>query len=376
MKRLILSERSMVMTIAAASLVLASLAGEQTAAGTPPPIALVETFADGVTLFEIATVKPAWRWTPAFPRIEGFKAPDGQPPVADLKIARVLEGGHIKVTVSVLLGPARDEVVVDHAVITPGSRVVIDRLRAFGVEPVALSLATVAPFTPYPPIVSSVAPDVEVSRVDVHSAPYPGYAITLRNLSSKAISNLHFQSYHGEQTALSGLPRGENGAPLMTAGGSYTLVINLTSGSANLSTPSASWSPRPLDVIEIDSVRWADGTHSGQPPYPAIERVIERDGGLRMQITRVIDAFRETSQRPGSGAELMAALKQRVAALPDAEPNQLAAAQAAMRGFKAAVLGDIARFESGTQRSGVKNVREWLALTLERYEWWLSRLAA
>lgn len=340
------------------------------------PVALVETFADGMTTFEIATPKPAWRWTPQFPRIEDFEPREDAPPIKALKISRALVGRNIKVGVSLLVGVSHDEVAVSEHLITPGSTVVVDALAKFGVAPVMLSMATVASMMPYLPIVVSVSPQIEIAGVELRSAPYPGYRINLRNLSSAAVSNVHFQSYRGEEKALSGLPRGENGLPLLTPGGSYALDINLTAGGGNPQAPAGTWAPRPLDVIEIDSVRWADGTHTGKPPFPGVEPVIERDGGLRLQVTRVMDAFREALNRPGSGSETVTALKERIAALPDAEPNQLPTAQEAMRSFKAAVLGDIRRFQTGTHPWGVTAAREWLTLTLQRYEAWSARLAA
>lgn len=355
-------------------LALVTLITAQAAAA--PPVALVETFADGSTTFEIVTAKPSWRWTPQFPRIQGFKPREGDPEVKDLKITRVLDGENIRAGVSLLVGLQHDEKPVAEYLISPGVHVVVDALRAFGVEPITLSMTTVAPFTPYPPIVMSVSPQIEIAVVELRSAPYPGYRITLRNLSSKAVSNVRFQAYRGDQKALSGLPRGENGRPLLTPGGSYDLDINLTSGGADPSTPPSTWKPRGLDTIEIESIRWEDGSYDGASPYPASEAAIERDGGVRPQLTRVIAAYRDTLKMPGNSVELIRALKQRIAALPENNPQQLAGAQAAMRGVKAAVLGDIIRFENGAHPWGLADVREWLKLTLERYEAWFSRLAA
>src|SRR5262249_40386916 len=153
----------------------------------------------------------SWRWTPQFPRVEGFKPLDGEPAVMDLKITRVLVGRDIQVGVSVLVGPSREERPVAEGLVTPGPRLVVGPVKKVGVEPVILSMAAVAPFTPYPPTVVSVSPEIEIASLEVRSAPYPGYRITLRNLSSKSASNVHFQSYRGDAKALSGLPRGENG---------------------------------------------------------------------------------------------------------------------------------------------------------------------
>jgi TonB dependent receptor len=260
--------------------------------------------------------------------------------------------------------------------ITPGSRVVVDALTRFGIEPITLSMATVAPLPPYFPTVVSVTPLIEIANVDLLNAPYPGYRITLRNLSNKSASNAHVQSYRGQEKALSALRRDDTGRPMMTPGGTYTFDLNLTSGDASTFTAPGAWSPQPLDVIEIDAVRWEDGSYDGTPPFPHVDLVIEADSGRRVQLQRIVDALRQTLNTPASGHELLAALRSRIDALPAAEPDQLAAAQHAMRVTKAAALADIRRFEDvGSAVDGSSAVTDWLASTLRRYEAWLKRVS-
>jgi hypothetical protein len=61
-------------------------------------------------------------------------------------------------------------------------------LTKFGVQPVTLSMAAVAPMTPYLPTAISVSPQIEISNIELLDAPYPGYRITLRNLGQKGVS--------------------------------------------------------------------------------------------------------------------------------------------------------------------------------------------
>src|ERR687887_1428281 len=90
--------------------------------------------------------------------------------------------------------------------------------------------------------------------------------------------------------ALSALKRTDDGRPMMQPGGSYTFDINLTSGVANELTVPGTWTPRAIDVVEFDSVRWDDGTHDGRPRFPQVEAIIERDSGRRVQLRRIIEA--------------------------------------------------------------------------------------
>ena len=100
-------------------------------AATPATVALVETWPDGRTNYELTSPRRAAMWTPVFPRVEGYKLPDGATPVFAVQIVRVLVGRDINVDVSVLLGSAKQPgVPVASVVISPGSRVVIDGLRS------------------------------------------------------------------------------------------------------------------------------------------------------------------------------------------------------------------------------------------------------
>lgn len=167
----------------------------------PAAVALVETWPDGRTIFELTSPRRGSAWTPMFPKVEGYTLPKGAQPVYAVQFGRVLEGRDIKVDVSVLLGSADPPgVLVATVIVSPGAHVVVDALAKFGVQPVTLSMVEVAPMTPYPPTVSSVSPEVEVANVEVLSAPYPGYRVTLRNLGSRAVSNVHVLSYRARAT--------------------------------------------------------------------------------------------------------------------------------------------------------------------------------
>lgn len=361
-------------TFAAASASIAQTAADA-AEAIPATVALVETWPDGRTNYELTSPRRASMWTPAFPRIEGYKLPDGARPVYAVQFVRVLAGRDIKVEVSVLLGSAQQPgVPVASLVISPGSQVVVDALTKFGVQPVTLSMVAVAPMTPYLPTMVSVTSQIEVANVELLSAPYPGYRITLRNLGSKAASNVHVQSYRGEEKALSALKRADDGRPMMQPGASYTFDLNLTSGGVNGFITPGTWTPRPIDLIEFDSVRWADGTYDGIPPFPQADAAIESDAGRRLQLRRIIDALRRTLAESGSGRDLLASASARIEALADAEPDQLDAAKLAMLGTKASVRADIERF-GRSQPTPSTGAREWLTSMLRRYEAWLTRLS-
>jgi len=351
-------------------------AGQAPAApdAAPATVALVETWADGRVNYELTGPRRASMWTPRFPRVAGHELPEGARPVYAVQVARVLVGQDIRVEISVLLGSAEPPgVPVATVLVSPGSRVVVDQLTRFGVQPLTLSMVDVAPMTPFVPTVISVSPDIEIADVEVRSTPYPGYRITLRNIGDKAVSNVHLESYRGEEKALSALKRTDDGRPLMQPGATYTFSMNVTSGPGDLA--SGAWTPRPIDVIEFDSVRWADGTHHGTPPSAQLESLVESKAGRQLQLRRIVEALRQALGERGSGVELLDAATGRIGSLPDAEPDQLEGAKVAMRTAKAAALADLARLSHdhappADAGAVVERVRSMLA----RYEEWLARL--
>ena len=342
----------------------------------PATVALVETWSDGRVNYTLMGPRRASKWTPRFPRVAGYQPPEGARSVYAVQIAHALVGQDIKVEISVLLGsPEPPGVPVATVLVSPGSRVVVDQLTRFGVEPLTLSMADVAPMTPFVPTVISVSPDIEIADVGVHDAPYPGYRITLRNLGDKGVSNVHVESYYGDGKAMSTLKRTDDGRPLMQPGATYTFTMNLTTGGATDVTAHGALTPRPIDVIEIDSVRWADGTHHGTPQFPQMGPSVESRAGRQLQLRRIVEALRQTLAEPGAGAELLPAATSRIGSLPDAEPDQLEAAKAAMRMTRAAALADLARLaHDQAPPADAGAVVDSLKAMLARYEGWLARL--
>jgi hypothetical protein len=348
----------------------------QADSAVPATVALVETWPDGRINYELTSPRRATMWTPMYPRVEGYRPPEGATPVYAVQFARVLVGRDIKVDVSVLLGSAQPPgVPVASVVVSPGSHIVIGELTKFGVQPVTLSMVEAASMTPYLPTVVSASPRIEISNVELLNSPYPGYRVTLRNLGSKGASNVHVQSYRGGDKALSALKRADDGRPMMQPGASYTFDMNLTSGGPNGFTTPGTWSPRPIDLIEFDSVRWDDGTYDGTPPFPGVDAAIESDSGRRLQLRRIVDVLARTLAQPRSGLEMLALARTRIDALADAEPDQLDAAKLAMQSTKAVVRADIARFERDQSSQPSASVVEWLTSLLSRYQAWLTRLS-
>jgi hypothetical protein len=96
----------------------------------PSTVALVEAYSDGRVNYELTSAKPAWMWTPLFPRINDWQLPPGSLPVTALRLSRVLVGRNVQVDVSVLLGRShKEEAPVATVTFAPGAHVVVNRRR-------------------------------------------------------------------------------------------------------------------------------------------------------------------------------------------------------------------------------------------------------
>src|SRR4051812_40915082 len=84
----------------------------------------------------------------------------------------------------------------------------------------------------------------------------------------------------------------DHGRPLMAPGESYTFDMNLKSGRADKAVLSGTWTPTPIDVIEVPSVRWDDGTYEGIAPFPQVDARDPSESGRRLQLRRVIEPLR------------------------------------------------------------------------------------
>jgi hypothetical protein len=179
------------------------------------------------------------------------------------------------------------------------------------------------------------------------------------------------RAYGRPEKSISTVKAGDRGRPAMEPGGEYTFDVNLT-GASPLGDGSVS--PTPLDVIEIDSVVWADGTTMG-PQVNAAATVIPTDAGQRLMFERALDILRAVSASASSGQDRLAEIRRRFEALP-IDADRLPATQRAMRATRGVLIADLTRFEN--DRSMLHDdgtVRRWIAYTIARYEDWLKRLA-
>ena len=326
--------------------------------------------------YDLVSTKPGKGWIAQVPRIDGTLPSDARQRVFAVQFSHVLIGSQVHVEIAALYQPGRTEVPVARFVLSPGAHVVVNELERFGIKPIMLSLTAVDAVATYLPTVLSASREVEISNVELLSVPYPAYRVSLRNLSNKSVASFEMQSYRGENKAISSSPRGQNGRAAMTPGESFTFTVNLAGGSSADITPLGHVSPQPLDVIEINFVRWEDGAVDGVSRFPGTAAQLPRDGGRRLQLARIIAVYKRMLSAAAPGAAVIRSTEQQIEALSDAEPDQLPEALASMGDMKRAALADIQRFTRDVAAANdAATVRAWMLAATHRYEDLLSRLA-
>lgn len=338
-----------------------------------PTVALVQRWSDGRRVFQVTSSRREAMFVADVPRIADVTPADGGAPVFAVHVVRELVGQDIKVDISIMRqSSGLPRVPVATVVVSPGSQVVVDALAAFGVQPVILSMTEVE-LTGWQqrPTVSSRSAYIDVAGVERLTAPYPGYRLTLRNLGAQPVASIEVQSYRQQTPALSFIKRHEDGRELIQPGESFTFDIRVMSDV--LSDAQRAQTIHPLDRIELTSVRWADGTHDGEPRYPHIELTADSENGRRAQLRRVIEALHAAIAESRSSSDVVSRATARIARLPDAEPDQLVAAQEAMRAVKRTVVRDLDRLIA-IRRSTLYD-HDLLAVLVKRYETWLDRLS-
>jgi hypothetical protein len=336
-----------------------------------PSLALVVTYADGGISHQLVSERSTWAWTSNFPRTPGVPTSSE---LRALRVARVRVGNDARVTVSMLSGPGlRTEQIVTTVTVSKNRPVSVDGLRDFGAQPIVLTLIDAATLIPFIPSVASVSPEIEISRVDLLTAPSQGYRVTIRNLATQAVALFSVQSYRGVQRALSRVERGDRGQPAMVPGEtrSFDLPISIGRGYPG----AALFVPEPLDVIEIDEVLWEDGSTSGRHGAQPLGFVTATDGGRRLQFERALQVLRAAQNQQGrSVADLLSLIRHGFEDIPESDDTRLEPARQMMQATRALVLRDLEAVEASPVRDAAE-VRFWIRKLIAKYEAWVERLA-
>jgi len=162
--------------------------------------------------------KPAWIWVTRFVRVPGWRSPQGALPIRAVRLEPQFNGETTEVTVTLLRGQrsvTEREELVGKVRVDLGEHRILNELEAFGIEAFDIAVTDVASLMPSQPVFEIRVSAIEVAGVKVQNVPLPAYRITFKNLTTKSIYALKFDTADGE----SALFQGEDGRPFIEPGG-------------------------------------------------------------------------------------------------------------------------------------------------------------
>ena len=307
------------------------------------------------------------------------------------KLMNGLEGDAVRVKVFALMDRFHEqEVLIGDYLLREGEKAVVEGMRAYGYEPMEVTVVMVRHAPSLPPAATSRVPSVVVTGVEQRQTNFPSYKVSLRNLSHRDVTYLEIHTYKDGRRSTVYWPRGEQNRPLVKAGG--VGEVSVSGGGGGQSSP-AGFTPSAPHSIEIVTAIFADESYEGEAQ--SAFKFIAGLRGQKMQLARALALLEKASEARGADER---------AALEDFERQAHALnrdAPAAPEGLPAGIHGVTQReyerlkifVEGGldqVRKELLKDVREygqarerapesrtynaWLGDLRKKYEAWLSRL--
>jgi hypothetical protein len=295
-------------------------------------------------------------WTSAFPTIAGADTSRNGVRLTTLDVKHVIDGPDVVATVSLYYGgPGQRGVTVATVRLSQDQRVAVNELRAYGVEPITLSLVAIERTMAYAPEVVSVSPQLS-ARAEAVGDNVSAYRVLITNRSTQPLMWVQFKAYRGNRLATLVRPRGKRNLPLIQPNAEYSFEITTNTGGLEAADRSETW--QALDRIELTSLMWQDGVVEGDPASATEQRLMDqRRSG---QLETLLAALRAASR--GSIARLRAQIADGMGS--DLETR---------RG-RDSMLADLDRFIAAQVSSEAPDFRAWLGRTISEYEEWLARI--
>ena len=266
-------------------------------------------------------------------------------------------------------------------------------LTKFGVEPFEIKVTRVSPVSTALPQVVNKTESVAVINIEANNSTLPSYKLQLRNLSNKNIIGLGINMIVNNRPRRIGMPRGQEGRPLIEAGSVYNHNIL---GVLNAQTTSDGYVPdAPLkQEIIITTAVFDDGSYEGDAQTAATVRAFQI--GDKIQVRKIIPLMQDALNETGADvSQAIEKFKIRLASLSnevdagviselqqafpnlnqEAKANLKTSLEASLSGVKFDLLRSLQQFEKANSQSLNASIfQAWMSKTKEKYENWLSRL--
>jgi hypothetical protein len=295
-------------------------------------------------------------WTPTFPTIAGADTTREGVPLTTLDVKHMVDGRDVVVTVSLFYGgPGQHGVKVASVRLSGEEPVQVNDLRAYGVEPIILSLVPIPVTVAYVPDTASVSGQLMV-RAEAVGANVSAYRVVVTNTSVQPLMWLQFKAYRGDRLAILGRPRGKRNLPLVLPGAEYSFEITTSTGGLESADGSERW--QALDRIDVTSLMWQDGVVEGDPASAAEQHRV--DVTRAAQLGALLELLRGARGRP------LASLREQIARGMTSDLET--------RRARDSMIEDLDGFIATKTSPDAPDFAVWQTRAIAEYEQWLARI--
>lgn len=337
-------------------------------------------------------------WFGRFGRIPGWQPPANFLPVraVDFSSSPVNETT-LRIKVSVHRGERQFDEQTQVAVyeVREGETATAAELKGFGLLPIEFRVVRTKRRSAALPYVESPTTALALVGVERHDAPFPSYAVRLRNVTGKDIAALDVHYFTDKGSRSHTRPRQPRDQPLIKAGEVFDLRAR---GGSEGEMTAEGYVPGGLQRVFIPTVLFTDETFEGE--RAAAVEMLAPKYGRGLQLTRALALVNNSLHTAADAlgeAAAVARFKEQVAALhEEVEPQTVETLEAKfpplsadekaklregvryhLHQVKTDLLKSVREFEGARGRdagSAKITFRAWLADVKENYERWLARL--
>ena len=353
---------SLIPRLTAATIAASAVLALPLSAVAQPPPAKTDTsrglsirYADGRT-----TTGPLRRtggmWTPDFPTIAGADTSREGVRLTTLDVKHVIDGADVVVTVSLFYGgPGQRGVKVATVRLSGDEPVHVNELRAYGVEPIVLSLVPIQATVAYAPDVVSVSGQL-IARAEAVGPNVSAYRVVVTNRSVLPLMWLQFKAYRGDRLAILGRPRGKRNQPLVLPNAEYSFEVTTSTLGQEAADRSETW--RPLDRIEVVSLMWQDGMVEGDPAYAAQQRGVDATRAAQLEVLLAL--------LHGARGRSIVSLREQIARGMTSDLET--------RRARDSMLEELDAFVAKKTSPDAPEFGAWVTRAIGEYEEWLARI--
>ena len=327
--------------------------------------------------------QPRWIWAARFARLPGVKPKPDELPIQAVRVESQFNGETADIKVSLLRGHngfEREDPVANYH-IALDEKTTVTELKAFGLEPIDLTLLKNLPPLPPAPVIENHTMSVAVVSVESENLPLPSYKLTFQNQSGKNIRALKLEVVSDGRPRSSSLWQSAFDQPIMkvaaTAEKSLPAVVAQKTATAYVPGTATN------NTIVIRTAIFDDLTFDGDEQAACQSEAFVV--GRRLWVKRVLPLIESELANPAlSPAEFKEKFLSLTYKLEDGEKtgsstvspkcgNPDSFVDISTQTLKLELLRELDRIVN-TRPSPPVNFRAWLESRRENYKAWLTRL--